>query len=81
MLAVSGLSLFLDYIMHSLAEKKQIQSEVQNLAKMWLNMFNQFTQGDSDIQAKIRTIYQTDHEIAKGTWMTPLRLVNIYLRH
>ena len=44
---------------------------MQNLAKMWLNMFNQFTQGDSDIQAKIRTIYQTDHEIAKGTWMTP----------
>lgn len=51
--------------------EKADSEQVQNLAKMWLNMFNQFTQGDSDIQAKIRTIYQTDHEIAKGTWMTP----------
>ncbi|MBI6529410.1 MerR family transcriptional regulator [Proteus vulgaris] len=44
---------------------------VQKLAKMWLNMFNQFTGGDPEIRGIISEIYRTHPEISQGTWMTP----------
>ncbi|WP_426207089.1 MerR family transcriptional regulator [Providencia sp. PROV272] len=45
--------------------------EVQSLAKTWLNMFNQFTGGDPELQEKIRQIYRENPVISQGTWMTP----------
>lgn len=44
--------------------------EVQSLARVWLDMFNQFTGSDPELQERIRTIYRGEPKISQGTWMT-----------
>lgn len=44
---------------------------VQKLAQMWLTMFNKFTDGNAEIQERIRNLYRSEPEISRGTWMTP----------
>jgi len=44
---------------------------VQKLAQSWLNMFNQFTGGEVELQMAIRKIYQSEPKMSQGTWMTP----------
>lgn len=51
-------------------QKPPESPEVQALACMWLDMFNQFTGGDPVLQEKLRTIYREEPKISEGTWMT-----------
>lgn len=52
------------------AHKSPDSPEVQQLAKTWLTMFNQFTGGDPELQERIRAIYREEPKISQGTWMT-----------
>ncbi|HEM6923464.1 MerR family transcriptional regulator [Providencia sp. PROV110] len=53
------------------ARKSPDSEEVQQLAKTWLAMFNQFTGKDPELQEKIRMVYREEPRISQGTWMTP----------
>lgn len=52
------------------AKRSPDSPEVQVLARIWLDMFNQFTGGDPELQERIRTIYREEPKISQGTWMT-----------